>query len=135
MLFRSLEMKDNNGTPTAYLWGYNGLYPVAKITNCSLDELATAIRRYNMETTPIAGSASTYETRLRALSTSGKETTTYYYHPFVGLSKINTPDGKVISYIYNTDGKLKRIEDNEGKSVEGAYYSPDNKLWIEVTVP
>ena len=123
-----LEMKDNNGTPTAYLWGYNGLYPVAKVTGSTLAEVSTTINLSNIESNPITGSISFYENKLRTLSVAGKDVTTYDYLPFVGLSKINTPDGKVINYIYNTSGKLKRIEDNEGKSVEGGYYSPDNKL-------
>ena len=123
-----LEMKDNNGTPTAYLWGYNGLYPVAKVTGSTLEEVSTAINLSNIESNPITGSISFYENKLRTLSGTGKDVTTYDYLPFVGLSKINTPNGKVINYIYNTSGKLKRIEDNEGKSVEGGYYSSDNKL-------
>ncbi len=123
-----LEMTDNNGVPTAYLWGHNRLYPVAKVGGCTLEEVSTATGISNIESNPIAGSVSFYETALRTLSAAGKEVTTYYYRPFVGLSGINTPDGKTISYIYNKDGKLKRIEDNEGKAVDAVYYSPDNKL-------
>ena len=130
-----LEIKDNNGVYTTFLWGYQGLYPVAKVTGSTLAEVSTAINLSNIESNPIAGSMSFYENKLRTLSVAGKDVTTYYYLPFVGLLNINTPDGKVINYIYNTSGKLKRIEDNEGKSVEGGYYSPDNKLWMEATIP
>ena len=130
-----LEIKDNNGVYTTFLWGYQGLYPVAKVTGSTLAEVSTAINLSNIESNPIAGSMSFYENKLRTLSVAGKDVTTYYYLPFVGLLNINTPDGKVINYIYNSDGKLKRIEDNEGKSVEGVYYSPDNKQWLEVIVP
>ena len=54
--------------------------------------------------------------------------TVFEYIPFVGLSKIIDPSGKVTEYQYNASGKLKGIKDGNNQLHNEYFYSPDNKL-------
>jgi YD repeat-containing protein len=122
---RVLQKTDINGIATTYLWGYNGLYPVAKIDNCKLSQVKNISGLGNIETVPITGGISTYETSLRNIS--GAEVTTFDYFPFVGLKKMTDPTGKVTMYDYNTTGKLKSIVDDLSNLRNKYYYSTDDK--------
>ncbi|MBQ8033656.1 MAG: RHS repeat protein, partial [Bacteroidales bacterium] len=51
----------------------------------------------------------------------------YEYKPMVGLSKVVQPSGEVLTYRYNSTGKLMGIYNTKGEKVEENLYSPDNK--------
>lgn len=123
-----LESKDKNGIYTCYVWGYKGLYLVARIENISLHTLKSAVSLLRgISENPLSeGISATVRTELRTKQ-PGAQVTLYDYIPFTGLSKITTPDGKVTSYEYNTTGKLKGKKETNGYPLEKIYYSPDNK--------
>ena len=127
---RLLEMEDINGIKTSFVWGYGGLYPVLQGRNISISSLKSISGLQGIESTPLEGCLSEQQrTAIKALCTnSNANIEMYEYIPLVGISKLIDATGKVYTYEYNNGGKLKRIVDNEGKSVEGGYYSPDNKL-------
>ena len=127
---RLLEMEDINGIKTSFVWGYGGLYPVLQGRNISISSLKGISGLQGIESTPLEGCLSEQQrTAIKALCTNSNAEVEYYeYIPLVGISKLIDATGKVYTYEYNNGGKLKRVVDNEGKSVEGGYYSPDNKL-------
>ncbi len=127
---RLLEMEDINGIKTSFVWGYGGLYPVLQGRNISINSLKGISGLQGIESTPLEGCLSEQQrTAIKALCTNNNAEVEYYeYIPLVGISKLIDATGKVYTYEYNNGGKLKRVVDNEGKSVEGGYYSPDNKL-------
>ncbi len=127
---RLLEMEDINGIKTSYVWGYGGLYPVLQGRNISISSLKSISGLQGIETAPLEGCLSEQQrTAIKTLCTNSNAEVEYYeYIPLVGISKLIDATGKVYTYEYNNGSKLKRIVDNEGKSVEGGYYSPDNKL-------
>ena len=127
---RLLEMEDINGIKTSFVWGYGGLYPVLQGRNISISSLKSISGLQGIETAPLEGCLSEQQrTAIKTLCTNSNAEVEYYeYIPLVGISKLIDATGKVYTYEYNNGSKLKRIVDNEGKSVEGGYYSPDNKL-------
>jgi len=118
-----LESENRNGIKTSYLWGYNGLYLVAKADNCSLSQIKSVNGLGVIETEPIPGTVNYYETALRAIPEA--EITTLEYYPFVGLKKMTDPSGRVTNYDYNVTGKLKSVFDNKNNLRNEYYYSTD----------
>ena len=127
---RLLEMEDIDGIKTSFVWGYGGLYPVLQGRNISINSLKGISGLQGIESTPLEGCLSEQQrAAIKTLCTNSNAEVEYYeYLPLVGISKLIDATGKVYTYEYNNGGKLKRVVDNEGKSVEGGYYSPDNKL-------
>ena len=127
---RLLEMEDINGIKTIFVWGYGGLYPVLQGRNISISSLKGISGLQGIESTPLEGCLSEQQrTAIKTLcANNNADVEMYEYIPLIGISKLIDATGKVYTYEYNNGGKLKRVVDNEGKSVEGGYYSPDNKL-------
>ncbi len=124
-----LESKDKNGIYTSYVWGYNGLYLVAKVDNLDLNTLKSSLSGLsNISSTPLTGAMiSGAQTTLKN-SRPNAQITTYEYVPFIGLSKIIDPSGKITEFQYNASGKLKNQKDGIGTLHKEYFYSPDNKL-------
>lgn len=125
-----LESKDRNGLYSCYVWGYNGLYLVAKVEGgLSLNNLKSAISGLsNISTSPLTGAMISGAQNTLKTSWPGAKMTVFEYIPFVGLTKITDPSGKVTEYQYNANGKLKNQKDGIGTLHKEYFYSPDNKL-------
>ena len=123
---RVLQKTDPVGITTTYVWGYNGLYPVAEIVGATLTQVKTASGLLDIETEPLSGTlTATQEAALRNMS--GAEVTVWEYAPLVGLTKETTPDGRSTTYTYNASGKLHQVLDDLGHKTAAYLYSPDNK--------
>ena len=119
-----LEAEDVNGIKTCYIYGYNGLYKIAEISNCSLAQVKIVSGLSGIQSAPLSGTlTSPMETSLRAIS--GAEVTTFEYLPLVGLSKIKDSTGKSLTYIYNSHGKLEKVINTAGESEIRYNYSTD----------
>lgn len=119
---RLLQMTDKNRVSTCYIWGHNGLYPVAKIVNATYAEvMACDADLANLLTAPISGKLpESLHTKLRN-GLPNAEVTIYEHIPFIGLRKIIDPTGRGISYTYTND-KLTGIHDD----VQGAWIKTFN---------
>ncbi len=117
-----LESKDANGLLTSYIWGYNGLYMVGKIENMYRNSINSTIG-----TSPLSGCLS--PAQISSIKTAAPDAlvSIYEYKPMVGLSKVVQPSGEVLTYRYNSTGKLLGIYNTKGEKVEENLYSPDNK--------
>ena len=117
-----LESRDANGVPTSYIWGYNGLYMVGKIENMYRNSINSTI-----STSPLSGCLS--PAQISSIKTAAPDAlvSIYEYEPMVGLSKVVQPSGEVLTYRYNSTGKLMGIYNTKGEKVEENLYSPDNK--------
>jgi YD repeat-containing protein len=101
---------DRNGVKTFYLWGYNGLYPVAKIVNA---DYAKIKHISGLSEEPLPSGLS--EKQIEGLyKLSNCEVSVYDYQPFVGISMMIDSDGIRTYYGYNKDGKLTFVHDGEG---------------------
>lgn len=112
---------DNYGNPVhvvkdnvlnvVYLWGYNGMYPVAEITNATYSEVQAALG-----TVPESVSSSdTYDSRIDNLRAKlpQAQVTTYKYKRLVGRTSVTNPAGLTTFYTYDAFNRLQKISVQE----------------------
>ena len=123
-----LQTTDKSGTSTCYIWGYNGLYIVARIENATFAQIAPLLPP-TIEQQPLATNldalSGNVEASLRALP--DVHVTTYAYEPLVGITRITDPSGRDTSYEYDADGRLIRIRDDAGKPTNEYLYHIVNR--------
>lgn len=115
---RVIETTDALGQSTCYLWGYGGLYPVAKIESMSIESLGGLISLADL---PYAGELPVPVEKL--LRNRREMLTVYTYRPLVGLEKLTDPAGHTTRYIYDADGKLLQVRDHEGRVLKSHEYN------------
>ncbi len=133
-----LQLSTRNGDKIVYLWGYNHQYPIAEIRNVTYSDVckASGIGNGNETTgknklTTIAGKsvpATADFTAINNLRTylPNAQVTTYKYKPLVGVTTVTDPSGKTVTYEYDVFGRLYRIKDLTGKTLEQYEYHYKN---------
>lgn len=118
---------DNLGNPTgvsksggikiAYIWGYNKMYPVAKVENATYD----AVMATGVNESVFNNSATTDNTmrteldKIRAhTNMQNARVTTYTYDPLVGVTSMTDSRGYTIYYEYDVFNRLKEVKDADG---------------------
>jgi YD repeat-containing protein len=120
-----LEKEDANGLKTSYVYGYNGLYKIAEIANCSLTQVINISGLSGIQTAPLGANLSAAtENGLRAIPQA--EVTTFNYQPLVGLTKIKDSTGRSVNYYYNKFGKLDKTTNTANELIKRYKYSTDN---------
>lgn len=118
---RVLQSGTRSGLKTVYIWGYGGYYLVARIDNVVFEEVARIKGLGNLEKAPLGkGLSLEQNSYLRHLP--GALVTTYNYIPFVGLSSVMDAAGIETHYEYDSDGRLIRITDHQGKLTDAYEY-------------
>lgn len=115
-----LEVRQVDGNYISYIWGFDGLYPIAKIENATLQQVLTAL---NM--TEAAVKALTIipvNTDIRTLLPNAL-VTTYEYTPLVGVTKITDPNGKNTYYEYDQLKRLKAVRDHYNNLLSETQYN------------
>ncbi|WP_343672643.1 hypothetical protein [Chitinophaga sp.] len=111
------------GVKEAYIWGYNNLYPVARIVGTSYD---TAVSYVNMNVIRNPSSDEALRTELNKIRTglaaANVLVSTYTVNPEVGVTSETDPSGKTIYYEYDAIGRLKVIKDLNGKILKQFSY-------------
>jgi hypothetical protein len=97
-LGRVIAITDGAGIKTAYVWGYDGLYPIIEIRNIGNEALPLLNEEY--------WEMYDWHSVLRD-DYPQAQVTTYTYKPFIGKSTETTPDGTTIGYEYDEAGRLK----------------------------
>ncbi|SEW52512.1 RHS repeat domain-containing protein [Chitinophaga arvensicola] len=105
----------------AYLWGYNNLYPVAKIVGATYAE-AAALVNSNILSNPSTPQALRNELNKLRTGLPGAMVNTYTYLPLVGLLSETDVSGRSTFYEYDTFGRLKTIKDDYGKILKEIDY-------------
>ncbi len=123
-----LETQQENGTKTAYIWGYNKTQPIAKIENISYADVQSQVA--NLQSLSDSGTESNLITALNTLRTSlpNAVVTTFTYKPLIGISTVTDSKGDKITYEYDEFNQLKKVKDkNENVLSENQYhYKPQN---------
>lgn len=115
-----LQITDKSGKKTCYVWGYKGLYPVAKIENATIDQVASRLSGYGAK--PLLQYLSAeQESSLRTLSDAW--ITTYRYDPLVGITRIVDASGRSTDYDYDYIGRLTRIWDEKNMLMKSFDYN------------
>ena len=117
-----LEVSQNLGSHTSYLWGYDEQYPVAKVENATYSQLiGTGI----ILTT--VNNSSTTDANMRAelnklRNLTGSNATTYTYDPLIGMTSMTDPSGYTTYYEYDSFNRLKFVENKDSKVLKSYDY-------------
>lgn len=139
-----LQSRQADGTPTAYIWGYNKQYPIAKLENAPFDTMTSAQLTFvtNAEaasdldddrTVDIinangsigkVGKEGDLREALRNLRNAFPDAmiSTYTYDPLIGVTSMTDPRGYTIYYIYDGFNRLKEVRDRDNKLVTDYEY-------------
>lgn len=106
-------VKDQGLTKVVYLWGYNGLYPVAEIKNATYDEVKNNL---GIEINKLSEAKSPDMSIIEALRAKLPNSfiSTYTYKPQVGMLTATDPSGQTIYYTYDSFGRLIQTYIMEG---------------------
>lgn len=110
----ALEMHQQDGSTTCYIWGYNESQPVAKIENISYTSISSstiASIKLHSDAGDTSGLVADFATLRSALTNS--MVTTYTYKPLIGISTVTDPKGMTTSYDYDEFGRMKTVRDND----------------------
>lgn len=125
-----LQYTLENGQPVSIIWGYNGQYPIAKLEGIAYSSIpSTTITDLQTKSNADldATSENTLITALNTLrtnvATSSALITTYSYDPLIGVTTITQPNGLREKYVYDAFGRLKHIEDLNGKKLKEFEYN------------
>lgn len=114
-----LEICDKSGIPTAVVWGWDGMYPAAKVTGKLFSDIVSVDSSFQGGV--LEGNLSNAgETALRTLSTA--VVNTYRWSPLVGLIQTGTESGKKTGYNYDSAGRLSSVENDSGNTLVSYLY-------------
>jgi hypothetical protein len=111
------QVREPDGTPNCFIWGYNKNFPVAKVIGVPYSAietvLASDLSSINSNFILSDNSMRTMLDKLRiASSTSGALTTTYTYRPLIGMTSETNERGIKTFYEYDNFGRLKTVKDH-----------------------
>ncbi|MDO6433303.1 hypothetical protein Q4E93_22015 [Flavitalea sp. BT771] len=119
-----LEVKDQSGIVSTYLWGYNNQYPVAKITGSNSTTVGGFINQAILDNPATTDQQMRTEINKIRTGLSGAKAliSTYTYKPLVGITSETDPRGKTKYYEYDGFGRLNRIRDQDQNIIKTFEY-------------
>ena len=127
-----LEVQTDSTQCVEYLWGYNSLYPVAKVEHF----------RPGLPSTSWVYASVTDSAALDKACASLRESlhgkaavSSYTYRPLEGVTSVTDPDGNRTSFVYNTFGELAGTLDRDGAYTEEyTYHYTDEGKYIPLSL-
>lgn len=117
-----LETIAQSGIKTAYLWGYNGEYPVAQVIGT---DYTTALSKIDnptiLENPSDAGILRSELNKLRTISNTF--VTTFTFAPLTGITSETTPDGIITYYEYDPFNRLMLVRDQDNNILKKYCYN------------
>ncbi|MDN5216387.1 hypothetical protein QQ020_30240 [Fulvivirgaceae bacterium BMA12] len=112
------------GLYTAYLWGYNGKYPVAEVIGSTHASISALVNTNILQNPPSDQQLRTELNKIRTgLANTAAQVTTYTYDPLVGMTSQTDPNGQTIFYQYDDFNRLELIKDQAGNIVQQYSYN------------
>lgn len=105
-----IEVKEESGTITSYIWGADTNMPVVKATGVESTVLIPIY--YNSPEDVRDDSA-----------LSDAQIVTYTHDPLLGMTSMTDPNGQETTFEYDKLGRLIRIKDHEGRIIEEYEYT------------
>ncbi|WP_066319745.1 RHS repeat domain-containing protein [Aquimarina aggregata] len=131
-----LEVQQTNGSHSIYIWGYNELYPIAKIDHATYIGMPTAVTTLinQLKTASNSDTTAATEATLRDLMNQlrdhayfkDSQLTSFTYNPLVGVTSVTDPRGYTMYYAYDTFNRLEYVKDDEGKLISENKYGYKN---------
>ncbi len=129
---RVLEVKQADGMPISYVWGYNNEYPIAKIENATYSQVSSQVSnlqsKSNLDNDNCLDSESCDEKNLRTalvnlrVSLPDAMVSTYTYDPLIGVTSMTDPKGYTVYYVYDELNRLKQVKNAKGDIVSQNEY-------------
>ncbi|SFC82657.1 YD repeat-containing protein [Parapedobacter composti] len=123
-----LEVKEDDRTVTTFLWGYKGLYPIAKIENATYPEVVAVLGQSVINS--LSSAMLTDDMVRDAISTLRNHpsmvsavVSTYTYKPLVGMTSMTDSRGVTTYYRYDNLGRLSAVLDFEGNILSTFCYN------------
>jgi YD repeat-containing protein len=121
------ESYKTNDVNQVVLWGYRGMYPVARITGSNYSTVAGFV---NLSTINNPSSDSVMRVELAKIRTglagSMAQVTSYTYAPQWGMTSMTDPAGRTEYYEYDAYGRLKTIRDQNRNILQQFNYKFNN---------
>ena len=137
-----VELQRQEGPPITFIWGYNKLYPIAKIEGATYREVDDWLDANYSQHIPYLQDLSdqdvddSSEDTLRlwlnnlrlAAKNEGSEAfiTTYTYDPLIGVTSTTDPRGQTVYYEYDSFNRLKYVKDKDGNILSENEYNYKN---------
>ena len=118
-----LQYRKQDDIPTAYLWGYQQSYPIARITGATYAEVAQALGGDNFSLLGEGGqNLSKAQITLLKTQLSHAQISTYTYQPLTGMTSADDLNEQTIHYKYDALRRLKVIQDEQGNFINRFQY-------------
>ena len=133
---KPVEVSKVDGSLITYVWGYEGVLPIAKIEHASydqvssfVDDLKTKSNADNDRTQGYTGKEGALRQALDNLRDAlpNAMVTTYTYDPLIGMTSMTDPKGYTIYYTYDPENRLDEIKDAEGHLISKNQYHYKNQ--------
>lgn len=119
------EMAKDGDTHEVFLWGYNGQYPVAKITGSTYGAVTAIVSQAQIDgATAISNNDVNLRSLLKSIQTGilSASVSYYTYLPLTGITSETNPRGKTTYYQYDTFQRLQLIKDHQGSILKTFNY-------------
>jgi len=121
-----VEVSEENGKNTVYLWGYNKTKIIARFENATLAQVATALGVTEAQLLNYTESHSASMNALRQhANMQNTMITTYEHDPLGGVSRITDAKGITTQFSYSA-GRLRYVQDAENNVLNEYIYHYKN---------
>jgi len=121
------QFRSSDGIENCFLWGYQGQFPVARITGRGLNisqiqTLVSQSKLDNAENYDIEAIRTELAKLRTGLAAQKVEIRTYTYLPQIGMTSETDPSGHVTYYDYDNYGRISKIRDENGHILKAFNY-------------
>lgn len=130
-----LEYKAKDGITNCFIYGFNYLYPIAKITGASYNAAIGQLSLSVAQLQSLSGTALTDELNKIRLGLTAAQVTTFDYKHLFGINKVVDLNNRATNYEYDILGRLKLIRDNQNfilRKIDYVYAQPDPTRYIHI---
>jgi YD repeat-containing protein len=119
-----LQFTGKDAVVTSFVWGYNQLYPVAKVTNSTSANAQSHITQSILNNAVGGSDDPAIRNHLNNLrNIPGAFVTTYTYNPLIGITSETDPNGKTTYYEYDSYNRLSLIRDQDNNILKKICYN------------
>lgn len=125
------EYQHKNGSFTTYLYGYDGSYVVAEISNAKLEEVETILadNSFSLNELYLAYGSLKIEkiTNLLRKELPEAHVVSYIHKPLVGITSVTDSRGRKQTFHYDSFNRLQMAKDHEGNIISENQYHYKNQ--------